>query len=217
MAQLKTDISSGFFISGSDTGVGKTWLGVKLSRFFYRQLGANMAVYKPVESGCITKNGKLLPQDALAYRQAVDKSVALEKICPFQFAAPQAPPIAAQLTGKKLLLDAVVEKMNIAAKFNIVEGAGGICSPITSDGLNIDLATRLKLPIILVVKAELGCINQSIMAATAVASWQQQIAAVYLNGSQSAPRFYRRELEKYHSAPIFISVDELTQALLRQL
>jgi dethiobiotin synthetase len=173
----------GVFITGSDTGVGKTYVGARLAA---RLVGRGLRVRprKPVESGCPRVDGLLQPQDAAAYHDAVSGAEPLQRICPYRFEAALSPERAAALAGVRLLLDdlrtACMKDVG-AEDFLLVEGAGGFCSPIASDGLNTDLAVALGLPVLLVSADRLGAIHQVLVTAEAIARRGLELAGVVLN------------------------------------
>jgi dethiobiotin synthetase len=174
----------GYFISGSDTGVGKTWVACQLIERWRKQ-GKNIRVRKPVESGCERDPaGNLLPADGLALARAAGNIDALDSVTPYRFEAALAPDRAAMLAHASLTIQDLAQAVRAGLTdddFVIVEGAGGICSPLTRDGLNADLARCLQLPLILVVEDRLGAINQALMAIRAADAESLRVAAVILN------------------------------------
>lgn len=184
---------SGVFISGTDTGVGKTWTGKQLAAFL-RVLGREVIPRKPVESGWDPDvartdawqlaNAAGLPLDD-AHREAT-----LLEVCPTRFKAALSPPRAADLEGQRLELVKLAAACPTRCKHNeflLVEGAGGFYSPIAHDGSNADLAQILGLPVVLVSEDRVGCINQVMMAAEAVNQKGLQLAGVILNKMNPAP------------------------------
>ena len=133
---------NGYFITGSDTDVGKTYIGCEL----IRQLRAQhqiIEVRKPAESGCIVDEaGQLVPADASQLWAANNHQQHIERIAPYRFKAALAPHRAARLAGQKLeiadLIDACSRDDNNHLLF--VEGAGGFYSPLAEGALNADLA-----------------------------------------------------------------------------
>ncbi|HEX7026397.1 MAG TPA: dethiobiotin synthase, partial [Gammaproteobacteria bacterium] len=123
---------AGLFITGTDTGVGKTFIGAGLARALYHK-GVKVQPRKPVESGCPTLGGQRVPADGMAYHAAVNGAIPLEVITPYRYSAALAPPQAAQREGQTLTLDqlqhAVLDGTE-AEDFLLVEGAGGFYSPI---------------------------------------------------------------------------------------
>ena len=178
---------NGFFVTGSDTGVGKTFIGCQLVTQL-RRSGLSLKVRKPVESGCeMTGDGRLVGRDGEALFAANGRRESLDIVNPYRFQAALAPDRAARLAGHRLTL----EQLKQAARNQIneddrvlVEGAGGFCSPIAEDALNADLACRLGLPVIIVVDDRLGAINQALMTIGAVTARALTVAAVILNQRQ---------------------------------
>lgn len=198
----------GVFLTATDTGVGKTFVGTRLVHALSRQ-GRRVAVRKPVESGCAMQDGELQPADALALQAAAGNREALQVICPYRFRHALSPPRAASLAGARLPLAA----LRVAAldgrdgsDWLHVEGAGGICSPIAEDGLNADLAAALGLPLVLVVPDRLGGINQALMGLAAAERHGLRVAALVLNRvtAQTDPDLDNAgELAAHSDCPVF--------------
>ena len=170
------------FITGTDTGVGKTYFG----RILVKALLNNKyrcIPKKPIESGCEPKNGELIPDDALQYVGATNNSVSLEEVCKYRYEPPISPERAIRLAGEKVKVKDLVKACatDREADFLLVEGAGGIYSPLCLDGLNADLAVALQGKVILVVPDRLGCINQALLATEAIKSQHLELLAVVLN------------------------------------
>jgi dethiobiotin synthetase len=174
----------GYFVTGSDTGVGKTWVACRLVER-WRSAGILVRVRKPVESGCMANtDGRLCAADGEALALAAGGNDCIDLVTPYRFAAALAPDRAAQMAHMQLDLDHLDKAVRAGLgddDFVLVEGAGGICSPITADGLNADLARRLQLPLIIVVDDRLGAINQALMATRAAAADSLEVAALILN------------------------------------
>jgi len=161
---------SGVFISGTDTDVGKTYIGAQLVAQLHK-MNVHVVPRKPIESGCQLKQGALHPNDAAQYYFAVNKNVCLEDICPYRFE----PPISPQRAARLVNLPISVAEVQTACLKNInkndfltVEGAGGFYSPLCEDGLNADLAEALQLPVLLVANDQLGCINHILLTIEAI-------------------------------------------------
>jgi len=186
LAQNEVMISihpAGYFITGSDTGVGKTYIACEMIGQL-RRLKVRLETRKPVESGCaIDDSGELIPADALALQAANNNFEALERIAPFRFKATLAPPRAAALEGCQLqivdLYDAC--SLNNSNHRLIVEGAGGFYSPLAENGLNADLASLLQLAVIVVLEDRIGAVNQALMTIQAIESRDLDIAAIIMN------------------------------------
>ena len=182
-------MGTGLFITGTDTGVGKTRAGILLARQL-RDRGYRVRVRKPVESGCQTVADQLLPADAEALRQAAGSIEPLERICPYPLAAPVAPPRAATLMGRTLHLAQLTSACHAGVEPGdvvLVEGAGGFLSPLAVDALNADLAVALALPVLLVATDRLGAIHQVLATAEAIQHRGQRLAAVLLSATHQAP------------------------------
>ena len=170
------------FITGTDTGVGKTYVGCMLVKAFNRT-GLICLPRKPIETGCILRNGELVPEDATLYVQAANDTISLDEICPYRYEPPISPERALRLAkdtvSVKDLLQACRPDSN--ADVLLVEGAGGFYSPLCTDGLNADLAQKLKGEVILVAQDRLGCINQVLLAIEAIQHRKLKLLAVVLN------------------------------------
>ena len=160
-----------FFITGTDTGVGKTCATIALMQYF-KQQGQTVVGMKPISAGCEWLDGQLKNEDALLIQKNASIQLPYKKINPYAFELPVSP----HLAGKDNLvqIDTVVQYFNDLSKIAdvvLVEGAGGWLAPINNKEDIADLAKALDIPIILVVAIKLGCINhakltfQSIMSA----------------------------------------------------
>lgn len=173
----------GYFVTGSDTDAGKTYIACEI----IRQLSSRdltLTVRKPAESGCETDaQGNLIGADALLLRQANNLNESPKSIAPYRFRAALAPHRAARLEGKKLFLHQLIEacEKNHPDDLLIVEGAGGFYSPLAEDALNADLASAMQLPVIIVINDRIGAVNQALMTIAAVESRHLPIAAVIMN------------------------------------
>jgi len=161
---------SGWFITGTDTGVGKTRVAAALLAALARS-GIPAAGMKPVASGCRETAQGLRNEDAerLAMAGAVRAAYAL--INPYALPEPVAPHLAARAAGVEIRLDvirAAFEQMAARAPWVVVEGAGGWLTPINRDQTMADVAKALGLPVILVVGLRLGCLNHALLTAAAI-------------------------------------------------
>jgi dethiobiotin synthetase len=150
----------GIFITGTDTGVGKTFVTCALARGL-RAEGVDVGVMKPIETGVTTAG----PEDAIALRDAAGVDDALDLICPLQYAMPAAPQAAARAEGRVVSLatiDDAYASLRARHEIALVEGAGGLLVPIDSRTTMSDLALRLGLPVLLVARTSLGTINHTL-------------------------------------------------------
>ena len=158
-------MSKGVFITGTDTGVGKTFFACGFAALL-REWGYGVGVMKPAETGCRERDGVLFPEDAVHLKEASGSDLPLEKICPYRFRDPLAPSIAAEREGVRINIDRLIELYwEISSKHDItiVEGAGGIMVPLLPSFTYADLANVLKLPMIVVAANRLGAINHLVL------------------------------------------------------
>lgn len=159
-------MGKGLFITGTDTGVGKTFFACALAGYL-KALGCRVGVMKPAETGCDPGDGKLAPQDALALKTASGCEVPLEKICPYQFAEPLAPSVAAEREGRRIDIDRLLdtyEEISSAHDITVVEGAGGLMVPLLPSYTFADFARVAKLPLVIVAANKLGVINHLLLS-----------------------------------------------------
>jgi dethiobiotin synthetase len=154
---------TGVFVTGTDTGCGKTTVACALARVAARD-GLRVRVVKPVETGCEAEGSQLTPLDALALARAAGDPRALDEICPYRFRLPAAPQVAARAEGVEIEMGRIEKLVGMAgaeADLVVVEGAGGLLVPVIP-GLDMgDLAGRLGLPLLVVARARLGTINHT--------------------------------------------------------
>jgi dethiobiotin synthetase len=173
----------GIFITGTDTGVGKTYTGTSIAAAMRRK-GVDVGVMKPAETGCRVRQGKLVPADALALMRSAGVADPLELVNPFRFRAPLAPLIAARLEGKRVHLRKIVaayQSLEQQHEFMIVEGAGGILVPLSRSQSYRDLAALLGLPVLIVARPGLGTINHTLLTVEALQQRTIPIAGIVIN------------------------------------
>lgn len=170
------------FITGSGTSVGKTYLTCGLINLIIKK-GLKVSPYKPIETDCKKINNKLIPNDSKKFYKLINKDIDIELINPYRFQQPISPNRAIQLSKKKINIKNYIEKVKKLPKndFLIIEGAGGLCSPISSDGLNIDLIKKMNLKTILVVKDEIGAINNTLLNIEMLKKYKIGVIAIILN------------------------------------
>jgi len=156
-----------YFVTGTDTGVGKTLISCALLHAFSAQ-GKSVAGMKPVAAGC-DEDG--LNEDVKKLRAATNVLASLGQINPYSFLQPVAPHIAASHAGVSINLDRILEsyyELSAQAEIVIVEGAGGFQVPLNDKQDSADLAVALDLPVILVVGMRLGCLNHALLTVRAI-------------------------------------------------
>jgi dethiobiotin synthetase len=176
-------MNRGFFITGTDTGVGKTYVACGLAAAL-RRAGADIGVMKPAESGCAVRKGALVPADALALLRASGAGDPLDLVNPFRFREPLAPAVAAERSGTAISVPRLLRAFHRLAELHdlmIVEGAGGILVPLTERLTSLDLAGRLGLPVLVVARPGLGTINHTLLTVMALRSRNLAVAGIVIN------------------------------------
>ena len=154
-------MKKGFFITGTDTGVGKTWATVALMRYFKNQ-GQSVIGMKPVAAGCEWQDGVLKNEDAILMQENASLELDYQKINPCAFEMPVSPHLAAGEDSVQLnIIEKAFDDLKEKADVILVEGAGGWLAPLSNECDIADLAKKLQLPVILVVAIRLGCINHA--------------------------------------------------------
>lgn len=156
---------SGFFVTGTDTGVGKTHVAAALTRALVSR-GLRVAVMKPIASGSEPTPGGLRNSDALALMSAANVTAPYEVVNPYCFLPPISPHIAARearVAVDLALLRSRFDSLAAASDCVIVEGAGGWLAPIGEAATMADLAIALSLPVLVVVGLRLGCLNHALL------------------------------------------------------
>jgi dethiobiotin synthetase len=163
--------SRGFFVTGTDTGVGKTLVACALLRAFARS-GLRVIGMKPVAAGAAQIGVDLVNEDVAALAQASNVAAPQRLVNPYCLAPPIAPHIAARFAGVEIDLARVSEAfdaLRARADWVIVEGAGGFMVPLGSSLDSSQLARALALPVVLVVGMRLGCLNHALLTQAAIA------------------------------------------------
>jgi len=159
-------VTRGLFITGTDTGVGKTVVACAIARGLVGR-GLDVGVLKPAETGVGTEG----PLDARALREAAGADEPLERVCPQQFALPAAPTVAAAAEGREVDLDAMdaaCHALSTRHEILLVEGAGGLLVPLAAKLCMADLAAHWALPVVVAARAALGTINHTLLTLEAL-------------------------------------------------
>ena len=169
-------MKKGFFITGTDTDVGKNWATIALMQYFKNQ-GYSVIGMKPVAAGCEWQDGVLKNQDALLMQENASLTLDYQMINPYAFEMPVSPHLAAgenpvQLNVIEKTFDELKEKADVV----LVEGAGGWFAPLSNEFDIVDLAKILHLPVILVVAIRLGCINHARLTFQAIQAEKMECA-----------------------------------------
>ncbi|MBI2485521.1 MAG: dethiobiotin synthase [Deltaproteobacteria bacterium] len=169
----------GIFVTGTDTGVGKTVASAALA-WTLRQSGKKVVVMKPVQTG--TDSAGLM--DIEFVQKVMGTNYPIEEVCPYRFPHPLAPSVAASFVGEKIDLEKIKSafyKLSSTQDTVIVEGAGGLLVPITDDYLMSDLAFDLKLPLIIVSRPSLGTLNHTLLTVESARSRKLEVLGIVIN------------------------------------
>jgi dethiobiotin synthetase len=173
----------GLFVTGTDTGVGKSIVTGGLAGLLRKQ-GINVGVMKPVETGCLHDDGSFLPTDAQFLKDMSGVDAPLEEIVPYRFKEPLAPSVAAEREGITIDSNHLVKKFEHISRHHdvmLVEGAGGLLVPLYQKFLFIDLVKRFKLPVLIVSRATLGTINHTLLTLRAARAEKVPVAGIVIN------------------------------------
>ena len=176
-------MNRGFFITGTDTGVGKTVVTAALA-IVLRESGWDVGVFKPVASGCVRRREGLVSEDAEFLAKAAEAPETLEEISPVRFEEPLAPTVAAARAGVETDLEPMWEawrRLRDAHEILLVEGIGGILCPVTPAMSVADLAKEFRLPLLVVARSTLGTINHTALVIEAARARGLAVAGVVIN------------------------------------
>lgn len=178
--------SRGLFITGTDTGVGKTVVAAALISAL-KLRGLDIGIMKPAESGCPrNEKGTLIPEDAIFLKAVAEITDPLHLVNPYTFEQPLAPALAADMAGTDIRIETIISAYNTLAKSHdlmLIEGAGGLLAPLTKEERMLDLAYALKLPVLIVAKNELGVINHTDLTVRVAQAAGVQVAGIVLNNT----------------------------------
>ena len=172
---------AGVFVTGTDTGVGKTVVSAALAAALMR-LGHKVGVMKPVETG--VRPSKPTSSDAARLHAIVESEETLGAICPYRFELPVAPAAAAQAERRSIDVGVVRQVFRLLANrydYTVVEGVGGIRVPLTAKADMVDLAAALQLPVVVVGRAGLGGVNHALLTLDALQRRKIPLVALVLN------------------------------------
>ncbi len=216
-----------YFVTGTDTEVGKTWATLALMRHFQNQQ-MTVAGMKPVAAGCEMLDGELKNEDALLIQQHSSVRLAYQDLNPYAFELPVSPHLAC--ARQKLDLSHILEcfsKIQQQAEVVIVEGAGGWLAPLSEQYDIADLAKAMDIPVVLVVAIKLGCINHARLSFEAIQSAAVPCVgwlAMCVDPEMQMQKENIQTLEKKIKAPLLgvlpyqdeMRVDDLEKNIIRE-
>lgn len=205
----------GLFVTGTDTGVGKTLVAGAIADWFRRR-GRRVGVLKPIATGCARRREGLVSEDAEFLAHCADARFPLDVICPQCYAEPLAPALAAERAGRPVDWETVQRSLRIIAAgsdVTIVEGIGGVLVPLDATHTVLDLARWLRLPAVVVARPGLGTINHTLLTLSVLRSGGINVAGVVVNrypaeSATLAEETNPRAIEKWGKAPVLCIVPD---------
>lgn len=206
----------GLFITGTSTESGKTFVAAMIANSLFKA-GKRVGVYKPVASDCVKVGAEVISEDAAVLWEAAGRPLTLEAVCPQRFQAPLAPHLAARAEGREIDRELMRSGLEAWTGYNthlmIVEGAGGLMSPIGDDEFVADLAIDIGYPLVIVASNVLGCINHTIQTLMAAKHHRQglPVAGIVIThpegfGGDLSTFSNVEEISRRSSAPVLACV-----------
>lgn len=197
-------MSKGIFITGTDTGVGKTIVSAITVRALLKR-GFKVGVMKPFETGCLKEGNKLLPSDSIFLRDMAEMEESLFLINPSRFELPLSPLAASLIEKRDVDIEKVLRSYELLKKkydFLVVEGAGGILVPLSTDRSSqgifmADLIKMFKIPAIIVCRPTLGTINHTLLTVKYAISQGIEVIGVIINYSNPPGKDISEESNPY--------------------
>ncbi|MEJ2685178.1 MAG: dethiobiotin synthase [Candidatus Sulfobium sp.] len=177
------ELPRGFFVTGTDTGVGKTIIAGAVVEVL-KSLGFHTGVMKPVESGCTRRGNSLVPNDAMLLKRITHADDPISDISPSLFESPLAPMAAAEIEKKVVDLGnikKVFARMSRKYEALVIEGVGGLMVPLKKDYYALDLARDFGFPVIVTARPGLGTINHTLLTVNTAISEGLIVAGVVIN------------------------------------
>jgi len=178
-------MAKGYFITGTDTGVGKTLVAGGIAALF-KNKGTNVGVMKPIATGCKWVDNNLVSDDAVFLKSIAEVEDEYALINPVNFEQPLAPSIAARLSNTKIDIEKVRTSYDILCErhdYMIVEGIGGLLVPIDEYYFVVDMAEEMELPVIVVCRPTLGTINHTLLTVSYARQHGLDVKGIIINES----------------------------------
>ncbi len=163
-------MNQGYFITGTDTDVGKTWISLGIVEAL-KQQGKKVGVMKPISAGCEKTANGLHNEDAILLQKHSNIEQDYDQINPYAFEPAIAPHIAAADAGVRIDIETLHQQLHTIKQHSdsvVVEGAGGWLVPLNDFQTMADMAKRFELPVILVVGMRLGCLSHALLSVEAI-------------------------------------------------
>ena len=179
-------MARGFFITGTDTGVGKTVIAGGVIRVLH-SLGIKTCAMKPIESGCGREGTILIPHDGTFLKQTAQMEDPIRLVVPYCFENPLSPFSAAETEGREISIEEIkraYHTLYTSYEAIVVEGIGGLMVPIKKDYYVVDLAKEFSLPLLIVTKPGLGTLNHTMLTVNCAVQAGLEVAGLILNYSR---------------------------------
>ena len=225
-------MAKGFFVTGTDTGVGKTVIAGALIKAFEMQ-GLKPCGMKPIETGCTVEGKSLVPSDGLFLKSMAHMDEPVSLVTPCCLKNPLAPMVAADMEGVKIDIVKIRKSFDkLLRKYDsiIVEGIGGLLTPIKKNYFALDLAKEFRLPLIVVARPDLGTINHTLLTVKHAEREGLKVAGIVINftyqpESNLAEETNPQTLKQLNPAPLIgifpyldsMTEDEFEKAILKNL
>jgi len=195
----------GIFVTGTDTGCGKTYVTILLAEYFTKQ-GIDVGVMKPIAAGPRAEN------DAILLKKKLKLKDPITLINPIHFKHPLAPYPASKMEKKKVNINKILsayKKLSTRHKLILVEGIGGVLVPVSKNIFIVDLIQILGLPTIIVARAGLGTINHTLLTVEALKKRKIKILGIILNGfrgKEISEKTNARIIEELSGIPVIAKI-----------
>ncbi|MGC4032761.1 MAG: dethiobiotin synthase [Tepidisphaeraceae bacterium] len=204
----------GVFVTATDTEVGKTVIACGIA-WSMRQAGLRVGVLKPVATGCPKRREGLVSEDAELLAAASDTDQPLDLICPNRYAEPISPSVAARREGRPIDDEAIARSVRLAGPVDawVIEGAGGVLTPVDEQRTMRDLIAAFGLPAVVVARPNLGTINHTLLSIEALRNAGIHVAGVVINRyppdtAGTAEETAAAEIERLGRVPILAIVPD---------
>lgn len=175
---------TGLFITGTDTGVGKTVVTAGLV-LALKERGFNVGFMKPIATGCPVLDGEVVSPDVRFLREVTGIHDEMDLVCPYRLKAPAAPSIASRLEDTHIQLSYIVDQyfqLSLLHEIVIVEGVGGLMVPVNNNELVSDLVLQMGLELVIVARPTLGTINHTLLTCHTAKMLGIPLAGIVING-----------------------------------
>lgn len=181
--------TKGIFVTGTDTGVGKTVVSALIVRAL-KLKGVNTAVMKPIETGCRKEGTVLIPSDGEFLKEMAEMDEPITEVTPYCFETPVAPLVASETEGRDIHIERIIDQFKRLTKkydFVVVEGVGGLMVPITEVAMVVDLIEELDIPVIIVSLNKLGVLNHTLLTVEAIKNRSLELKGLVMNNQTIDP------------------------------